>query len=71
MKIDLEQVQTSPTSLRLGVVIRGPKDSWMRFAILDVPFAQIPSWCIDDYWAWLDRRETADVVDDPLPIDFA
>lgn len=52
----------------MGVQIHGPKDSWLRFAVLDVPYEMIPSYVIAEYHKWLDRERECDEWDDPLPL---
>jgi predicted nucleotidyltransferase len=55
----------------MGVCIAGPKDSWIRFAVLEVPWDAIPKYVMDDYWAWLDRDEREIDLDTPLALDWS
>jgi hypothetical protein len=70
VKIRLDQIATTPSGLVMGVQVRGPGDSWLRFAILDVPYQQIPRHVVEDYWRWLDRDERVEDLDDALPLEF-
>ena len=70
MKIRLDQITSTPKGMVMGVQIRGPKDSWLRFAILEVPFDSIPAYVIDDYWEWMSRKERPEDLDAPLPLDW-
>lgn len=51
--------------------MQGPKNSWLRFAILQVPFESIPPEFLMNYTAWLDRGEIDLDRDEALPLDWA
>lgn len=70
MKLRLEKIATTPSGLVMGVQVRGPRDSWLRFAILTVPYSEIPLHVIDEYWEWLDRDEREVNLDVALPLDW-
>lgn len=70
VKIRLQQIITSPSGLVMGVQIRGPKDSWVRFAVLEVPWAEVPRHFADDFYKWMDRDEVEVEYDAPLPLDW-
>lgn len=70
MRLLVDTITSSPSGLVLGVQVRGPKDSWLRFAVVEVPWPLIPPHVLDDYWAWADRDERLDLVDDALPMDW-
>lgn len=70
MRISLDGMTTSPQGIHCGVIIRGPKDSWVRFAVLDVPWESIPEDLVEAYWRWTDRDEIADAADEPLALDW-
>lgn len=70
MKITVEQITSDPPFLRIGVVIHGPKDSWMRFALLRLDFKALPSELPRQI---LERRALEvgeDFEDDALPLDW-
>lgn len=53
MKVRVDTINSSPSSLFLGVQIHGPRDSWLRFAEIEIPFSQIPwetVWQIREHW---------------------
>jgi len=70
MKIRLDQMTSTPKGMTMGVQIRGPKDSWLRFAVLEVPWESVPSYVLDDYWAWKDKAERTTDLDIPLMSDW-
>lgn len=71
MKVRLDQMTSTPSGLVMGVQIRGPKDSWIRFAVLEVPWESVPRYVIDDYWSWADRDEIVSKLEDvPLDLDW-
>lgn len=70
MKIRLDQMTSTPSGLVMGVQIHGPKDSWIRFGVLEVPFGSVPKYVLDDYWRWLDRDERPVDLDTPLALDW-
>lgn len=41
ISIAADTIRLTSTSLQFGCVVRGPKGSWVRFAILDVPLDDI------------------------------
>jgi hypothetical protein len=53
------------------VRVAGPKDSWIRFAVLEIPFDQIPRGLFEAFWAWEEqqRMETLEDLDEPLPFE--
>lgn len=71
MRLRLEKITSTPSGLVCGVQIRGPKDTWLRFAILTIPFDQIPATVLDDYWRWTDREERDVQRDEALPLNWA
>lgn len=70
MKVRLSQATTSPNGLVFGVQIHGPRDSWVRFGILEVPWESVPPEALVRYTAWLDRDERLPLEDEPLPLDW-
>jgi len=70
MRLRLEKISTSPSGLVLGVQVIGPKEAWIRFALLQVPWADVPLFAIEEYWAWADRLEREIDRDSPLPLDW-
>lgn len=67
MDITVDTITSSPSSLRLGLVVRGPSNSWVRFAQVEIPFTTIPFETIRDL---LLRDSTHDVekeLDDAFP----
>lgn len=70
MKIRLEKAAPSPNGLICGVSVHGPRDSWIRFAVLHIPYAEFPPGMVDAYWAWADRDEREFDVDVPLELDW-
>jgi hypothetical protein len=71
MKLRFQQITSTPLGLRMGVQIHGPKDSWVRFGVLEVPWGEIPPTVVDEYWKYMDRDERAYDVDQALPLDYA
>jgi hypothetical protein len=71
MKLRLDQMTSTPQGLVMGVQIRGPKDSWIRFAVLEVPWESVPRYVVDDWWRWKDAQTGEDWADLPLPFDLA
>ena len=70
MKLRLEKITSTPSGLVVGVQVRGPADTWIRFAILSIPFDQIPHTVTDDYWKWIDRDEKEIEADLALPLNW-
>lgn len=70
VKIRLEKAAPSPSGLVLGVSVHGPRDSWIRFALLEVPYSELPATLVDDYWSWADRDSREWDDDDALPLDW-
>lgn len=70
MRLRLEKISSTPSGLVMGVQIQGPKEAWIRFAILNVPFGEIPPDVVDEYWKWMDRDERAVEADLSLPLDW-
>lgn len=70
MKLRLEKISSTPSGLVMGVQIRGPRDSWVRFAILSVPYADIPPSVVDEYWSWMDRDERDVAAELTLPLEW-
>ena len=70
MRLRLEKIASTPSGLVMGVSVRGPKDSWIRFAILNVPYGEIPPSVVDEYWNWMDRYEREVDTDLALPLDW-
>jgi len=68
MKLRLEQVTASPTSLVLGVVIEGPKEAWIRFAVLSVPYERVPYAAIERMMRqrFHDLGDDVEEADEPL-----
>jgi len=71
MKVRLDKISPTPSGLVCGVLVHGPKDSWVRFAILEVPFAAIDPAVIQQYWEWTQKEERDDHEDTPLAFDWA
>lgn len=55
----------------MAVQIRGPKNSWIRFGILEVPYSEIPEDALAAYWIWHDRDSAAEDLEVPLPLDWS
>lgn len=71
MRLRLDKIAPTPSGLVCGVAVQGPKNSWLRFAILQVPFESIPPEFLMNYTAWLDRGEIDLDRDEALPLDWA
>jgi hypothetical protein len=71
VRLKLELMTTTPQGLVMGVQIHGPKDSWLRFGVLEVPWESVPRYVVDDYYKWYDRDSRFEESDVPLPLDFA
>ena len=70
MKIRLEKIVPTPSGLVCGVLVHGPKDSWLRFALLEIPFDSLGDECLQAYWDW-QSREPRDLAEDtPLAFDW-
>lgn len=54
----------------MGVQIRGPKDSWLRFAVLEVPWESVPEWVVKDYEAWKRQDRTQHLLETALPLHW-
>jgi len=70
VKITVEQITPLPQGLVMGCQVRGPKDSWVKFVLVRVPYAEIPPSAIDAYWKWWDRDERELDEDQALPLDW-
>jgi len=68
MKVKLDKVPSTPSGLVMGVLIHGPKDSWVRFAILEVPWEMVTEQVILEYWKYKDRDERE--IDYDIPLDL-
>ena len=71
VKIRLQQITPSPNGLCMGVQIHGPRDSWVRFGLLEVPWSEVPQSVIDAWWAYQDRDERVPCEDTPLALDWS
>lgn len=71
MKVRLDKVSPTPSGLVMGVLVHGPKDSWVRFALLEVPWASLDPSLIDAYWEWSQKEERDEQEDTPLAFDWA
>ena len=69
MKLRLEQIASTRSGLVCGVHIKGPKDSWVRFALLEIPWASISQEVIAEYYHWYDRDERDYEEDTPLAFE--
>lgn len=71
VKVRVDKILSLPQGLVLGLSVHGPKDSWVRFAKLEVPWSEVPKNAIEDYWSWADRDERNDPQqDEALPLDW-
>ena len=70
MRVRLNAITSTPSGFRCGVQIHGPKDSWVRFGILEIPFESVTEECWHDWWKWNDRDERDVDLDAPLPMDW-
>lgn len=70
MRLRLEKIVPTSTALVCGVQIRGPEDSWIKFAILQIPYDTLEVSILDAIWRYQDREERADDLDAPLPLDW-
>ena len=61
MEVEITKVLLTPQSLRFGLVIYGPKKSWVRFATATLPLAAVP-------WESVGRAIAR--LDDPPPVEF-
>jgi hypothetical protein len=48
MEVQIESITSSPSHLRISMVIRGPKHSWVKFAEAIVPIREVPIMVIRD-----------------------
>jgi hypothetical protein len=48
MEVQIEAITSTPTHLRISMLIRGPKQSWIRFAEAVVPIRDVPFLVIRD-----------------------
>jgi hypothetical protein len=48
MEVQIESITSSPSHLRISMVIRGPKHSWVKFAEAVVPIREVPIMVIRD-----------------------
>lgn len=71
MKVRLDKMTPTPSGLVMGVLVHGPKDSWVRFALLEVPFDSIPEDFVNLYWEWSQKEERRDDEDTPLAFEWA
>lgn len=71
MKVRLDKISPTPSGLVCGVCVLGPKHSWIRFALLQVPYESIPPEFLQNYTAWLDRGELDIDRDTPMEFDWA
>lgn len=70
MKIRVVQVTSTSQGLVLGLQVRGPRDSWVKFGLVEVPWREVPNHVIDDFWKWHDRDEIVSDIETPLPLDW-
>lgn len=70
MRLRLEQMTSTPSGLVMGVQIRGPKDSWIRFAVLEVPWDSVPRYVMDDYYKWESRASVGEDQGEPTLMDW-
>ena len=69
MKLRLEQISSTRSGLVCGVHIKGPADSWVRFALLEIPWSAVPPETIAEFWRWYDRDERDYAEDTPLAFE--
>jgi hypothetical protein len=70
VRLRLDKITSTPRGLVMGVQVRGPKDSWVRFAKLEVPWSEVPQHVVDDWWKWHDHDEIEVDLDVALPLDW-
>jgi hypothetical protein len=71
MKVRVDKILSLPSGLVCGLAICGPKDSWVRFAKIEIPWAEVPRTLVEDYWVWLDRDERNDIsIEEDTPLDW-
>lgn len=70
MKLRLQKATSTPTGLVMGVQIRGPRDSWVRFAVLEVPWEHVPGAFVQDYLHWSEVEDLDYGAEEPLPLDW-
>ena len=73
MKVRVDKITSTPNGLVMGLQIRGPADSWLRFALLEVPWSSLTPEDVARAYAYWDR-EREDVEDDEyltLPLDWS
>jgi hypothetical protein len=51
MEVQIESISSTPTHLRISMLIRGPKHSWVKFAEAVVPIREVPFIVIRDLLA--------------------
>jgi hypothetical protein len=70
MRVTVESITSDPPYLRLGVVVRGPKDSWVRFCAVRLDFKALPAELPRQLLERRDYEAGEDHGDDPLPLDW-
>lgn len=68
MEVRIDRIVVTPSGIRLGLQIFGPKDSWLKFATVLLPADRIPWRDIDALRARADSTEPSE-VDEPLWVD--
>lgn len=66
MKLRLDKMASTPKGLVVGVQIHGPKDSWLRFGLLEIPWDSVEDSIVEQYLAWKDKDERLDQLDTPM-----
>lgn len=70
MEVQIESITSTPSHLRISMVVRGPKNSWVRFCEAIVPMRDVPILVVRDL---LNAGRLGDGLDDqpdddtPLP----
>lgn len=71
MKLRLEKITSTHSGLVMGVQIHGPKDSWIRFGLLEVPWSCVDENLLDAFYVWRQCEDRELVEDTPLAFDWA
>jgi hypothetical protein len=70
MKVRVQEIHPTPSGLVMGVQIRGPKDSWVRFAQVEVPWASVGLPVIEAWQRWYDAEMAREQEDLDVPLDL-
>ena len=70
MKMRVTEILPTPSGLVLGVQVRGPKDSWLKFAQLEVPWESVDRSVIEAWSAFYERQRAREIEDLDVPIEY-